>query len=69
MDEVKPKGIYDWEKVIDWVATELNMKWEDVTRMNIYKFNHRVKYLSHKAKEKHSIQMKAVQNVRRVRRT
>lgn len=65
----KAVGLYDWEKVVDWVSKELNMTWFEVMRMNAYKFNHRVQYLTHVAKEKHSIQMKAMQNAKRVRRT
>jgi hypothetical protein len=68
-DAPKQKGIFDWEKVVDWVATELRMSWEEVMKMNPYKFNHRVKYLTNKAKEKYSIQMKQMNNAKRVRRS
>lgn len=44
---------FSWERTIDTIAKEFFQgDWDKVTKMNIYAFNHRVKYLTQINKEK-----------------
>ena len=44
---------FSWERTIDTIAKEFFQgDWNKVTNMNIYAFNHRVKYMTQINKEK-----------------
>ena len=58
---------FQWEKVIQKVMEEMNMHWDEVLRLNVYKFNHFVKFITHKEQEKATI-LKQQSNAKRVRR-
>jgi hypothetical protein len=50
-DEPNQQSPFAWEEAIDMIAKEYNISWSEVTRMNIYVFNHRAKLLMHKTKK------------------
>jgi hypothetical protein len=53
-DEPNQQNPYAWEEAIDMIAKEYSISWSEVTRMNIYVFNHRAKFLMHKTKKQAS---------------
>ena len=39
---------FEWEELVDLLSKEFNLSWYEVTQLNIYTFNHRVKFLLYK---------------------
>ena len=61
----EPSKAFTWERTIDAIAKEFYQgDWNKVTKMNIYAFNHRVKYMTQINKEK-AVELVKQRNKRR----
>ena len=64
-EDTKPTPRYAWEETIDALAKEFtNGDWNEVVKWNIYIFDHRAKFLTHKMKKKEQANKQANRKAR-----